>query len=144
MLFRSRNVDPRVNDLENVFLYDVDDLQSVIDANIRQRCQEAEMAEEIVDKETVNYMNQLSTRSAGPLIHSLRHRIEEICLEELRSNHKNLDPQEYERLEQALRSTAHRIAHPFITEIREADEDPTRRLHKIQLIRKLFRLDEDS
>ena len=139
-----RNVDPQVNDLENVFLYDVDDLQSVIDANIRQRCEEAAVAEEIVDKETVNYMNQLSTRSAGPLIHSLRHRIEEMCLEELRSNHKNLDPGEYERLEKALRSTAHRIAHPFITEIQQVDEDPNRRLHKIQLIRKIFRLDNDS
>ena len=137
-----RNVDPQINELENVFLYDVDDLQSVIDANIRQRCEEAEIAERIVDKETVNYMNQLSTRSAGPLIHSLRHRIEEICLEELKSNHKNLDPQEYERLEKALRSTAHRIAHPFITEIQQADADPDRRLHKIQLIRKIFRLDE--
>jgi glutamyl-tRNA reductase len=139
-----RNVDPQVNELENIFLYDVDDLQSVIDANIRQRCEEAEIAEEIVDKETVNYMNQLSTRSAGPLIHSLKHRIEDICLEELRNNHKNLDPQEYERLEKALRSTAHRIAHPFITEIRQADEDPKRRHQKIRLIRKLFRLDENS
>jgi len=138
-----RNVDPQVNDLENVFLYDVDDLQSVIDANIRQRCEEAEIAEEIVDKEAENYMNQLSTRSAGPLIRSLKHRIEEICLEELRSNHKHLDPQEYERLEKSLRSTAHRIAHPFIAEIRQADEDPDRRLHKIQLIRKIFRLDEN-
>ena len=138
-----RNVDPQVNELENVFLYDVDDLQSVIDANIRQRCEEAEIAEEIVDKETVSYMNQLSTRSAGPLIRSLRHRIEEICLEELRSNHKNLDPQEYERLEKSLRSTAHRIAHPFIAEIRQTDDDPNRRFHKIQLIRKIFRLDEN-
>lgn len=138
-----RNVDPQVNELENVFLYDVDDLQSVIDANIRQRCEEAQLAEEIVDKETVNYMNQLSTRGAGPLIHSLKHRIEEICLEELRSNHKNLDSQEYERLEKALRSTAHRIAHPFITEIRQADEDPNRRHYKIGLIRKIFRLDEN-
>ena len=138
-----RNVEPQVNELENVFLYDVDDLQSVIDANIRQRCEEAEIAEEIVDRETGNYMSQLSTRSAGPLIHSLRHRIEEICLEELKSNHKSLDPQEYKRLDKALRSTAHRIAHPFIREIRQADEDPTRRLQKIQLLRNIFRLDED-
>ncbi len=78
-----------------------------------------------------------------PLIRSLRHRIEEICLEELRSNHKNLDPQEYERLEKSLRSTAHRIAHPFIAEIRQTDDDPNRRLHKIQLIRKIFGLDEN-
>ena len=121
----------------------MDDLQSVIDANIRQRCEEAEIAEEIVDKETANYMNQLSTRSAGPLISSLRNRIEEMCLEELKSNHKGLDPEEYKRLEKALRSTARKIAHPFITEIRRADEDPSRRLHKLQLIRKIFRLDDN-
>ncbi len=88
-------------------------------------------------------MSQLSTRGTGPLISALRDRIEEICLEELKSNHGNLDREEYQRLEKALKSTAHRIAHPFITEIRQADEDPTRRLHKIEMVRKIFRLDEE-
>ncbi|MCZ6767675.1 MAG: glutamyl-tRNA reductase, partial [Acidobacteria bacterium] len=137
-----RNIDPHVNELENVFLYDVDDLQSVINANIRQRCEEAETAEDIVQTEVAKYMNQQSTRGTGPLISALRQRIEEICLEELKSNHGNLDRQEYQRLEKALKSTAHRIAHPVIAEIRQADEDPTRRLHKIEMVRKIFRLDE--
>ncbi len=138
-----RNIDPHVNELENVFLYDVDDLQSVINANIRQRCEEAETAENIVQTEVAKYMRQLSTRGTGPLISALRHRIEEICLEELKSNHANLDREEYQRLEKALKSTAHRIAHPLITEIRQTDEDPTRRLHKIEMLRKIFRLDEE-
>ncbi|MFB3068173.1 MAG: glutamyl-tRNA reductase, partial [Acidobacteriota bacterium] len=103
-----RNIDPHVNELENVFLYDVDDLQSVINANIRQRCEEAETAEDIVQTEVAKYMNQQSTRGTGPLISALRQRIEEICLEELKSNHGNLDRQEYQRLEKALKSTAHR------------------------------------
>ena len=139
-----RNIDPHVNELENVFLYDIDDLQSVINANIRQRCEEAETAENIVQTEVAKYMSQLSTRGTGPLITALRHRIEEICLKELKGNHANLDPEEYQRLEKALKSTAHRIAHPLITEIRKADEDPTRRLHKLEMMRKIFRLDEDS
>ena len=139
-----RNVDPAVNKMENVFVYDIDDLQSVIDANIRQRRQEAEIAEEIVDEEVTNYIERVSARSVGPLISALRTRIEEICLEELQEQRHLLNPEEYERLERALKSTARKIAHPLITQLRQPDQNPSRRLYKIELVKKMFRIDDPS
>ena len=137
-----RNVDPSVNKLENVFVYDVDDLQSVIDANILQRQQEAEIAEEIVVEEVSNYIKQMSARSVGPLARTLRSRIEEMCLEELRDRRRQLTDEEYERTEKVLKKAAHKIAHPLITHLRDPDENPSHRLYKIELFKKMFRLDE--
>ncbi len=138
-----RNVDPAVNELENVFVYDIDDLQSVIDANIRQRQQEAEIAEDIVVEEVSNYIKQVSARSVGPLASTLRSRIEDMCLEELENRRHQLSPEEYERMEKALKKTAHKIAHPLITHLRDPDETPSQRLYKIELFKKMFRLDEE-
>ena len=137
-----RNVDPSVNELENVFVYDVDDLQSVIDANMRQRQQEAVIAEEIVVEEVSNYIKQMSARRVGPLASTLRRRIEEICLEELRDRHHQFTDAEYERMEQVLKKAAHKIAHPLITHLRAPDDNPSHRLYKIELFKKMFRLDE--
>ncbi|MFQ5929935.1 MAG: glutamyl-tRNA reductase [Acidobacteriota bacterium] len=138
-----RNVEPGVNELENVFLYDIDDLQSVMDANMRQRRQEAEVAEEIVEEEVRNYMQRLSTTSAGPLISALRRRIEDICLEELKNNQGSLSPEEHQRLEKILRRSAHKIAHPLINHIKQADDSPGRRLYTIDIIKRIFGLDKE-
>ena len=138
-----RNVEPTVNELENVFVYDVDDLQSVIDANIRQRQQEAEIAEEIVVEEVSNYIKQVSARSVGPLASTLRSRIEKMCLEELQQRRHQFTEEEYERMEKVLKKAAHKIAHPLITQLRDPDENPSHRLYKIELFKKMFRLDEE-
>lgn len=138
-----RNVEPDVNELENVFLYDIDDLQSVIDANLRQRHQEAEVAKEIVEEEVRNYLRRLSAADAGPLISALRTRIEDICLEELRGQRNSFDPEQYQRLEKILRRSAHKIAHPVITQIKRTDESSDR-VYIIDVIKKIFRLDEES
>jgi glutamyl-tRNA reductase len=137
-----RNVDPSVNELENVFVYDVDDLQSVISANMRQRQQEAEIAEDIVVEEVSNYINQMSARSVGPLASTLRSRIEEMCLEELQDRRHQFRDEEYKRMEMLLKKAAHKIAHPLITHLRDHDENPNHRLYKIELFKKMFRLDE--
>jgi len=139
-----RNVDPSVNELENVFVYDVDDLQSVINANIRQRQQEAEIAEDIVVEEVSNYIKQMSTRSVGPLASTLRDRIEEMCLEELQDRQHQFKDEEYERMEKLLKKAAHKIAHPLITHLRAPEENPSHRLYKIELFKKMFRLDKKS
>ena len=139
-----RNVDPAVNELENIFVYDIDDLQSVIDANIRQRQQEAVIAEGIVVEEVSNYIKQASSRSVGPLASILRSRIEEMCLEELNERRHQLTAEEYQRMAKMLKKTAHKIAHPLITQLRDTDESPGHRLYKIELFKKMFRLDEDS
>lgn len=138
-----RNVDPRVNEVGNIFLYDIDDLKSVIDANLHERKREAEIAEEIVAEEVENYLKRVSTYNIGPTIRALRRRIEEICLSELERIRPTTDPDEYARLEKIMRRTARKIAHPLIMRIKYPDGDPSLHLYSIETIKKTFQLEED-
>ncbi len=137
-----RNVHPDVNEIENVFVYDIDDLQSISQANIQERQREAETAEEIVSEEVENYLTSLSSNHMGPLISALRTRLEEICLEELKKTRNRLKEDEYRRLERLLRKTAHKIAHPLILEMKHLDQNSTGSCHPLEMLKKAFRLDE--
>ena len=138
-----RNVDPSINELESVFVYDIDDLQSVITANLQQRHQEAKIAEEIVIEEVSNYRKQMSTKSAGALASNLRSRIEEICLEDLKARRSQLTDTEYAQTEKLLKKAAHKIAHPLVVHLKNPDENPTRRLHMMDMFKKIFKLDKE-
>jgi glutamyl-tRNA reductase len=135
-----RNIDPAVNDIQDVFLYDIDDMQSVIQANIDERRKEAGFAEDIIVEEVEVYARRAATRNVGGLVAALRTRIEEICLEEVEKNRAQLTPDEYERGTRMARTTAHRLAHPFIVQLKNPDGNLDRYQHEIDLIKKAFRL----
>ena len=78
-----RNVDPAVNDLENVFVYDVDDLRSVVEANLRERKRQAQQAESLVEREVAKFADRLRSLEVVPTIVSLREKLEEIRRAEL-------------------------------------------------------------
>ena len=71
-----RNLDPEINKIDNVYLYDVDDLQSVVESNIKERQREAEQAEEIIEEEINTFMSWLTTIDVVPTIVALRERAE--------------------------------------------------------------------
>ena len=78
-----RNVDPRVNGLDGVFCYDVDDLRSVVEANLRERQREAHRAEALVTREVTRFMGRLADLEVVPTIVSLREKLEAIRAAEL-------------------------------------------------------------
>lgn len=78
-----RDIDPAVNDLENVFLYDIDDLEKVVEANRRERQREALAAEDLIWREVRQFQQWLAARDAVPTIVALRQRAETVRLEEL-------------------------------------------------------------
>ena len=73
-----RNIDPEVNKIDNVFLYDIDDLQGVIDSNVQGRQQEAEKAEDIIAAEVGTYLQWERALDAVPTIVDLRDKVEEV------------------------------------------------------------------
>jgi glutamyl-tRNA reductase len=78
-----RNVDAAVNDLDGVFCYDVDDLQQVVEANLRERQREAQRAEFLVEREVTKFLARLRDVEVVPTIVSLRERLEAIRRGEL-------------------------------------------------------------
>src|SRR5262245_9228589 len=73
-----RNVEPGVNRLDNAFCYDIDDLRSVVESNVRERQREAQRAEALVAREVERFAARLRDLEVVPTIVSLRDKIEAI------------------------------------------------------------------
>ena len=78
-----RDIDPRVNELDNAFVYDIDDLGQVVEANKKQRAREAVWAEEIVQAEVQKTMRRLASRDLVPTIVALEDRLNAIRASEI-------------------------------------------------------------
>ena len=137
-----RNIDPAVNKLDSVFLYDIDDLGKVVDSNLRGRVQTAQEAEEIIREEVERMMQRLKTREVAPTIVSLQEQFESYRrgeIERQRGKLGPLTPQQEEAIEAITRGLVNKIAHGPISELRRQASDPAG-VHVMNLVRKLFRL----
>ena len=118
-----RDVDPRMNEVEGCFVYDIDDLQQVAAANLADRSREAAAAENIVSREVDKYQERLQSRDAVPAIKALQQQAEELRVAELaRSQSKlaDLSPQQREAVEALTRSLTAKLLHPQLAALRES------------------------
>jgi glutamyl-tRNA reductase len=139
-----RNIEPAVNDLDNVFLYDIDDLQRVVADNVAGRQKEAEQAEEIIREEVDRLVMRLRTRDVVPTIVSLQEQLELIRLAEIdrvRSKLGTLTPQQEDAIAALTRGIVNKVAHGPIAEMRKHAGKPEG-LHVIDVVRRVFRLGE--
>ncbi len=137
-----RNIEPSVNKLDNVFLYDIDDLQKVISTNLEGRLQSAEEAEAIIREEVERMMARLKVREVIPTIVSLQEQLEKLRAAELsrmRGKFGPLTPEQEEALIALTKGIINKIAHGPITELRRQANLPEGH-HFMVAIRKVFRL----
>jgi glutamyl-tRNA reductase len=116
-----RNIDPQVSEIQNSFVFNIDDLKSLVLSNIDKRRREAQRAEAIVDQEIVRFREVLRGLKLGPAIGRLRARMQEIAREELKQQREYLgplSPEQESALEDLLLSTINKICHPIITQMR--------------------------
>jgi glutamyl-tRNA reductase len=117
-----RDIDPRVNELDNVYLYDIDDLQAVVAANLKDRQHEAVKARHIIREEISHFQSWLKTQEVTPLIAALRHKAETIRLSELDVSLKklaNLSDKEKKHVENLTRAIVNRILKEPVLRIKE-------------------------
>jgi glutamyl-tRNA reductase len=138
-----RNIEPAVNELDNVFLYDIDDLQRVVETNVGERKKRAEQAEKIVAEEVGRMLSRLRAREVVPTILSLQDQLEQLRLAEVarvRGKLGPLTPQQEEAIEVLTRGLINKIAHGPISELRRQAGQPEG-IQLIDAIRRLFRLE---
>ena len=135
-----RDVEPGTGELEDVYLYTVDDLKSIIDDNIKSRREAVKQAEQIIDTEVTQFMEWVNSLGAVSTIRALRNQAQQIQEDVLQSALQKLrqgTPPE-ELLHEVTRSLTNKLIHP-----------PTARLHKLspakkeevlQVVRDLFNL----
>jgi glutamyl-tRNA reductase len=116
-----RNIDPAVGKVPNVFLFDIDDLESVITSNIREREREAERAELIVRSEVMQFQQSLRLMDVGPTIGAMREKFQEVARAEMARQRKRLGVLTKEQeaaIEALLVSTVNKISHPILNQMR--------------------------
>jgi glutamyl-tRNA reductase len=137
-----RNIEPSVNELDGVFLYDIDDLQKVVETNLQGRMESAEEAEAIIREEVDRMIARLKTREVVPTIVSLQEQLEGWRASELarmRAKFGTLTPEQEQALEAFSKSMINKIAHGPIAELRRQASLPEGHLF-ISVVRKVFRL----
>jgi glutamyl-tRNA reductase len=117
-----RDIDPDVNNLENVYLYDIDDLQAVVSANLKEREQEAVKAQAILNEEIDAFQAWFKTREVVPLIAALRRKADDIRQAEL--NHSlqklsGLTDKEKKYVDNLTKAIVNRILREPVLRIKE-------------------------
>ncbi|RLA92712.1 MAG: glutamyl-tRNA reductase [Deltaproteobacteria bacterium] len=137
-----RTLDPRINNISNVYLYDIDDLEGIVETNKQIRKNEAKKAEEIIEKEKLVFLKWLKQQEVTPTIKHLKEKVERIRQKELEktiSKWKSLNEKEKEKLDALTRSIVNKILHDPITYLKN---EGIKNGLSIEEIQKLFRLDE--
>jgi len=141
-----RDLDPALNDLANVYLYDIDDLNNVVELNKAERDKEAVKASRIVDEEALKFESWLSGLAITPTIAALRekgNRISQMELERTLPRLKNLTPKEQKSVEKMASSIVSRLLHdPLIYLKSESCKDQSEM--KVDVFRSVFDLDKKS
>jgi glutamyl-tRNA reductase len=141
-----RDVQPEVNKLENVYVYDIDDLKGVIDLNMSQRKLEAIKAERIVQEEVVKFQNWLQTLSVVPTIVALREKAEAIVQAELKKSRSalgELNQDQQEALNALTRSIAEKVINDPILYLKGRADRSTVNTY-VDVARRLFKLNHEN
>jgi len=142
-----RDIDPRINDLPNVYLYDVDDLQSVVEQNKKEREKEAEKAERIVAEEVESFQAWLKTLEVTPTIRALRERFDAIRKAELEKTLRvfgdGLTSKQRKSLEAMSQAIVNKILHEPTVYLKRAAGDPDLEV-SVEAVRRLFGLEKED
>lgn len=138
-----RDIDPAVNDLDAVYLYDMDDLQQVVAANLENRKQEAEKAEAIIAEEIGQFYKWVATLEVTPTIVALRNQLDELRKAELArtlSAWKDAPVDAEKRLESLTMALLNKILHHPTSVLKEAGRQGNRTDLYLDALQTLFNL----
>jgi glutamyl-tRNA reductase len=141
-----RDLDPRLNDIDNVYLYDIDDLQSVVEINRSEREKEALKAGRIVDEETIKFVQWLENMEVAPTITAIRQKAEFIREAELTKTMAqlgHLTPKQKKSVEMMTAAIINKLLHDPIISLKK-DNPTIMKQKQLEMVRSLFGLDNNQ
>jgi glutamyl-tRNA reductase len=141
-----RDVDPAVNDLDGVYLYDLDDLQGVVAGNLAERARAAEVARVTIDSEVAAFVAWRAAREVAPAIVALRETLEELGrreIERFRARLGGLTPEQERAVEEMTRSLVQKVLHRPIQHLKASAQHGDVEA-QVRLLRELFGVRDDE
>ncbi|MFD0674379.1 glutamyl-tRNA reductase [Cohnella sp. GCM10027633] len=140
-----RDIEPSCGDIPNVFLYDIDDLEGIVESNLAKRRKEAEIIEEMIELEQEAYRQWYATLGVSPLIRALQEKaagIQENTMESLLRKLPELDDRQVKVIRKLTKSIVNQVIHDPILRIKELSAEK-RSDEALKLFVQLFALEED-
>jgi glutamyl-tRNA reductase len=138
-----RDVDPEMNKLDGIFVYDIDDLQQVASTHVADREREAERAEEIIAAEVERFSARVQSEAVVPMILSLQEQLEAIRraeVERVRGRLGPLTPEQEAALDALTHGIINKIIHTPITTLKSAAREGPAASTVVDTIRRIFNL----
>jgi glutamyl-tRNA reductase len=142
-----RNFDERLNALQNVYLYDIDDLGALVQRSLGDREREAEKAEQIVELELESFLKWLAGLDLTPTIKDIRYSVERLRDDELgraRGWMAQLDPAERERVELLTRGLTNKLLHRILSGLKQRDDKTLDAAFAAEVARRLLGAEFDA
>jgi len=137
-----RDIEPEINNVENVYLYDIDDLKSLSQAHLSNRLEESERAHAIVEEEVAKFELWLKQLELSPVITQILDKLEKVRAEEVKKAAQRLKPSDEEtvkQLELLSKAIVNKIAHPHIMMIKKNGSPLV-----LDVMKDLFQFEEDD
>lgn len=137
-----RDLDPKLNEIDNIYLYDVDDLSQIVEMNKKDRQGEADKASAIVTEEAIKFSNWLDNLALTPTITALLGNAEQLRKTEVERTLATLDlsPKEIKAIHKLTSSLVSKMLHYPLIHLK-AECHIKEKQAKIDHIRKMFSLD---
>ena len=135
-----RDFSPKIREIENVFLHDIDDLDVIVDKNITMRKAEIPKAEKIIKEEVKNFTDWYKSLEVTPVIKMLREKFEVIRKSEFERHKKKFSKEDWEQLDLFTKHFINRLLHYLISKMKTSNEDPYISLQMIDAINEIFEL----
>lgn len=135
-----RDVDPAVNNMDNIYLYDIDDLKELSQRHLSNRVQEAEKAQLIIDQEAGKFSEWLEKTEINPLISHIMATADEIRMREVRKSLGKIAQKDQDLanlVDSMTRSIMMKLVHPYLALLKENDDPAI-----LETLKKLFQYEE--
>ncbi|MED3563372.1 glutamyl-tRNA reductase, partial [Bacillus xiapuensis] len=141
-----RNIDPNINNLDNIFLYDIDDLEGIVETNLEKRAQEREKINYLIEQELLNYQTWLSTLGITPVMAALRLKsftIYEEALNQIENKLPDLTERERKIIRKYSKSIVTQMLHSPLIGMKQMVTTNSNQKEILDLIIQLFSLEEE-
>ena len=136
-----RDIEPSVASLDNVFLYPIDAVRTLVDRSLAHRLREVPRVDAIIEEECGKLMAWTRGQGATTVVRELVERFERVRAEEVRRNLKHFHPEELAYIDRMTKTLVSRLLRPPITQLTSGALSPAVESARLDLLRELFALE---